>query len=237
MKLYLTHKTVLSFKNNPASFLNGLTSNTLEAPQNAFLTIHGKIIATFDQIKINDEEFWIVVETPLVEAVLNHLDRYARLSGVKMEKLAKKVYFDLDGDASLGPQDVTITQKRGRLVLTDQDLRSNVKDEEFTLFRLKNNIPLQGVDYTDDFLLNISEVDHVSFTKGCFLGQEPISKVHNRSKPTWKLTVKFEDECTQDEKQKMTSKTLDPESGKVIGFIFVKIGLADARHYLPYRAP
>ncbi len=222
MKLYLTDKTVLAFKNDPLPFLNGLTSNTLEAPQSAFLNIHGQIIATFGQIKINDEEFWIAVETPLAEVVLSHLDRYARLSGVKMEKLARKVYFDLDVDTPLPPLDVTIPQKRGRLVLTDRDLTTNVSQDEFRLFRLKNNISLQGVDYTDDFLLNISEVDHVSFTKGCFLGQEPIAKVHNRSRPTWKLTVKFEDECSQEEQQKMTSKTLDPESGKVMGFVFVK---------------
>ena len=222
MELYLTNKAVLSFKNSPLPFLNGLTSNTLDAAQNAFLNIHGKIIATFDQVKIDDEEFWIVTEQDRVETVLGHLDRYAKLSGVKMEKLDKKVYFDLDGDLPLGPQDVTIPQKKGRLILTEQSLESNVAGEEFTLFRLKNNIPLQGMDYTDDFLLNIGEVDHVSFTKGCFLGQEPIAKVHNRSKPTWKLLAKSEEECTEDEKQKMTSKIFNPDLGKVVGFVFVK---------------
>lgn len=222
MRIYRLNRTIISVKNNAAAFLNGLTSNTLEAAQNAFLNIHGKIIATFDQIKINEEEFWIVVEAPFVRVVLNHLDRYAKLSGVKMEKLDKKVYFDLDGDLPLGPQDVTIPQKKGRLILTEQSLESNVASEEFTLFRLKNNIPLQGMDYTDDFLLNIGEVDHVSFTKGCFLGQEPIAKVHNRSKPTWKLLAKSEEECTEDEKQKMTSKIFNSDLGKVVGFVFVK---------------
>ena len=42
-------KIVLSIKPNAETFLNGLTSNALDAPQNAFLNLHGRIIATFDQ--------------------------------------------------------------------------------------------------------------------------------------------------------------------------------------------
>ncbi len=222
MRIYALEKVILSFQNNPTQFLNGLTSNSLDKSQNAFVNIHGKIIAVFDQAKITDEEFWIALESLFAAVVLEHLDRYARLSGVKIEKLNKNVYFDFEGNVSLVSSDVTIPQKRGRLIITERSLSANVTEEEFRLFRLQNNIPLHGVDYQDEFLLNVSETDHVSFTKGCFLGQEPISKVHNRSKPTWKLVVKYEDECSEEEKQKMTSKTTDPASGRILGFVFVK---------------
>jgi hypothetical protein len=53
------------------------------------------------------------------------------------------------------------------------------------------------------------------------LGQEPISKVYNRSKPSWKLVVRFEDDCAPEEKGRMTSKMKDPETGKALGFVFV----------------
>jgi len=69
--------------------------------------------------------------------------------------------------------------------------------------------------------LNVSENDFVSFTKGCFLGQEPIAKVHHRSRPTWKMVVRFEDESSVEEKVKMTSKTSDPGTGRILGFVFV----------------
>jgi folate-binding Fe-S cluster repair protein YgfZ len=72
-------------------------------------------------------------------------------------------------------------------------------------------------------LLNVSErEDLVSFTKGCFLGQEPISKVHNRSKPTWKLVVKSAEDCPPEERSKMTSQAIDPQTKKTRGFVFVK---------------
>ena len=90
------------------------------------------------------------------------------------------------------------------------------------MFRLKNRIPIQGVDYNDDMVLNVDEHDFVSYTKGCFLGQEPVAKVHNRSKPTWKLAVRYEDELSDEEKAKMTSKILDPQTKRAMGFVFVR---------------
>lgn len=221
MRLRQLEKAVLSVKNNAAKFLNGLTANVLDVPHNAFLDVHGKTIATFDQIKVGEDEFLIVLERPLCDSVLAHIDRYVRLSKVKIELRDFNVYFDLDGEGPIGKEDFSISQKKGRLILTRKDLKAEVSEEEFTLFRLKNNMPLPGIDYQNDFILNISPDDFVSFTKGCFLGQEPVAKVQSRSKPSWKLVVRSLDECDEEQKKKMTSKTIDPQTKKIIGFIFV----------------
>lgn len=223
MKIYKTNKKVLSLKNNPARFLNGITSNDIVQPQNAFLTIHGKLVATFDQVKVGDDEFYLLIEDDFVDSVLDHIDHYVKLSGVTVdEEEDETVYFDLDNSCHTEPGEVVIPQKKGKLIVAPRKLKNNVFDEEFTIFRLKNNIPLLGVDYRDDFILNISMTDFVSFTKGCYLGQEPVSKVHNRSKPTWKLMVKYENDCTEEEKAKMTSRIVDPMTGDVFGFVFAK---------------
>ena len=222
MRLYKTNKRVISLKNGPIPFLNGLTSNDMQAPNNALLNIHGKIIATFAQAKINDEELWICVEEPYVSAVRDHLQKYVTLARVQMSVLERQVYYDLDGDQPLQKDEVAMPQRQGRLIVTPRPLAAEVTEEQFTVFRLKNDIPQLGVDYKDDFILNVSAQDFVSFTKGCFLGQEPVSKVYNRSKPTWKLTVKYEGECTDEERSKMTSKMTDKETGRTMGFIFTK---------------
>lgn len=222
MKIYQLNKSVIRLTNNAVSFLNGLTSNTMDKPWNAFVNIHGMIIATFDQLVFNEEEVWIIVEKFCVGEVVQHLERYAKLSGVKIEiKDNFFVYFDCAGDWPLEKGDLFIPQKQGRLIITKKQLSPNVSDEEFTLFRLKNNIPMQGVDYKDDFLLNINEEDFISFTKGCFLGQEPISKVHSRSRPSWRLVVKAEEDCTDEERAKMTSKAVDSQTNQRLGFVFV----------------
>ena len=221
MRLYSLNRTVLSIRNNPSRFLNGLTSNTLNRPRNAFLNIHGRIIATFDQIKISDDEFWAVVEMHAVKALSEHLERYLKLSNTQLKPLEKHVYYDIDGQAAGLPGDCIVSQqKAGRTVISDKTLNDDVTEEEWVRFRLDHDIPVQGKDYTDEFVLNVTGEDVVSYDKGCFLGQEPVAKVHNRSSPTWQLVVKYGHECTEEELAKMTSKATDA-SGRVRGFVFV----------------
>lgn len=222
MKLYPLSRTVLAIHNNAVLFLNGLTSNSCDKPRNAFVNIHGRVVATFDQHRVSDDEFVIAVERAFVGPLLAHLDKYIRLSGVRVEKLDRYVYFDVEETAAPGAAGIlVIPQKKGRLLISETLMPAQVFDEEFTLFRLQNNIPLQGVDYRDEFLLNVSDEEFVSYAKGCFLGQEPIAKVHNRSKPTWKLVVRYRDECTEEERQKMTSVVVDPATRRSRGFVFV----------------
>ena len=49
-----------------------------------------------------------------------------------------------------------------------------------------------------------------------------MAKVHNRSKPTWQLVVRYEDELSVEEQAKMTSKAVDPKTSRALGFVFVK---------------
>jgi len=222
MKLYRLDRNILRISNNAQRFLGGLTSNTLDAPRNAFLNQHGRVIATFDQVKTGDDEFLIVVERFALEALMRHVKKFILLNKTIAEPAPVNVYFDLDASHTAGPDECKIAQKTGQMIITPKELTANVSDEEFTLFRLKNNIAVHGLDYTDELLLNVDEYEHVSYTKGCFLGQEPIAKVHNRSKPTWRLVVRCEDELTEGENLKMTSKSLDSQSGKIMGFVFIK---------------
>jgi hypothetical protein len=213
MRLYKLDDTVLSIKGNASGFLNGTTSNTLDAPLNAFLNQHGRIIATIRQQKISDDEFLIGVPSLAVDNLLKHLERYAKLSHVKIIPSAQNAFINLD----------TI-----QTVWDPVHQPNSISDGEFTLFRLDHHIPLMGVDYqADEFILNVHEYNYVSYTKGCFLGQEPVAKVHNRAQPSRRLIVAFEDQCSFEEAARMTSKIPDPESGRVKGFIFSS---------LPHRA-
>jgi folate-binding protein YgfZ len=224
MRFFLLDKVVLRISSNAEKFLNGLTSNTLEKPRNAFLNLHGRIIATFDQIKISDDEYLIVLERFALDPLMQHVKKFLMLNKTIAEPAGLNVYFDLDGAYPIGSGEYGVIQKKGQLVLTPKELTTVVTVEEFSLFRLLNHIPVHGMDYRDELLLNIHEYEHVSYTKGCFLGQEPIAKVHNRSKPTWKLVVRSQEELSSEEQLKMTSKTLNPENGKTYGFVFVKNG-------------
>ncbi len=209
MNLYQLPCRVIQVKGNAAGFINGLSSNSLDKPMNAFLNLHGRIIATCWQQRITDEEFYLAVPNIAIEALSQHLNRYAKLSRAQIIQTDLKAYMDLDA-----PQ---------ALVITAEAKAPLGSDDEFTVFRLKTGLPLMGIDYqADEFILNVHEHDYTSYTKGCFLGQEPVAKVHNRSKPTRKLIVKYADECSDEEKARMTSQIQDPANGRIMGFVFVK---------------
>jgi len=207
MRLYKFPDTVLSIKGNAPAFLNGISSNTLDAPLNAFLNQHGRIIATFRQHKLSDDEFLIGVPSVAVDNLLKHLERYAKLSRVRIEPSTHKIYLDVDDN---------------KIIWDAAEHPNSISDDEFILFRLEHQIPLMGVDYqADEFILNVHEFNYTSYTKGCFLGQEPVAKVHNRSKPSRQLVIRFEDECPIEEAPKMTSKAKDPQNSRIKGFIFI----------------
>lgn len=221
-RIYKTNKLALKLSNQPVKLLNAIASNTLEKPRNAFLDIFGKIIVTFDQIKMsneNNDEVLIVIEGQFYDRLMEHLGRYIKLTKTKVEKTNYNVYFDLDGNYKSEHDEFCILQKNGRLILTDKKLESNVCEDDFTRFRLENNIPVQGIDYDREMLLNVDrEKEFVSFAKGCFLGQEVVARVYNLSKPPKKLIVAYADKLEQ--KQQMTSAIT--ENGRTKGFTFIR---------------
>jgi folate-binding protein YgfZ len=222
MKVYRLDKIVLRISNNAERFLNGLTSNALDRPRNAFTNQHGRIIATFDQIKTGEDQYLIVLDAAFQANLTSHVQKFLMLNKTLAEQTDFRVYLDLEKTYHAGQDEYVIPQKAGQMVLTHKELDVNVTEEEFTLFRLKNGIPLQGLDYQkDEFLLNVDEHEFVSYTKGCFLGQEPIAKVHNRAKPVRKLVVRAQDEVPAEDVSKMTSTLKDPQTGKTLGFVFV----------------
>ena len=223
MRLYpLDSKIALRVKNNAAEFLNGYTTNTLNAPRNAFVTVRGQIVCTFDQMVISPEKVLVVIEKKYLDRLLAHLDPYLKLGDTVIETASEfHLYFDLEDAHEPQRGEIFVIQKKGKLIGTTQTLTPNVSEGEFTLFRVKNRIPFQGIDYDEELLLNVANEEFVSYTKGCYLGQEIIARVHHRSKPPKKLVVKPLERDNPEEARRMTSKCVDPETGKMVGFIFV----------------
>lgn len=207
MQLYKLDDLVISIKGNAAHLLNGLTSNSLDKPQNAFLNQHGRVIAVVFQKQIREDEYLLAVPGNSWQALSQHLDRYAKLNRTTLQVLDLKTFIDIE---------------LNQIQFLEENRANDISKDEFTLFRLDKKLPLMGVDFqADEFILNIDEFAYVSYTKGCFLGQEPVAKVHNRSKPSRKLAVQFEDQLSKEDASHMTSKVKDPTTERIKGFLFV----------------
>ncbi|HTL70201.1 MAG TPA: tRNA-modifying protein YgfZ [Candidatus Eisenbacteria bacterium] len=226
MSLYRLDKDVLAFRPGAAEFIRAYTTNTPDRPLNSFVDLRGRIVAVFDQLSLGPGEVLAAVGRPFVRRLASHLERFLDLCGVSMEKTPLSAYHDLDSRYEPGPGERTIPQKAGRLLLSasqSAEAGAGVGLDEYTLYRVRNGLPMQGVDYDDELLLNVFDEECVSYTKGCYLGQEILARVHSRSGPPRRLRVKSEDECSAPQREAMTSAVTDPGTGKRMGFVFEEL--------------
>ncbi len=193
-KYKLLNKIVFKVIGTAEKFLIPLTTNTLDKPINAFLDRFGKLIAIADQLFIG-EECYLVIQEQYAEKLLLHLQQYIRLSNAKIQFTPLKAVhvFPEGNKKSIGSP--IIPQAIGYISLIEnleqlKQLKSfkELSDEEYEKIRIENNIPLQGIDFTNEMFLEVNIPEAISFTKGCYLGQEIIARVHNKSKPVRVLT-------------------------------------------------
>jgi folate-binding protein YgfZ len=108
-----------------------------------------------------------------------------------------------------------------------------VGEEALETLRIEAGIPRYGTDFTDDNLLLETGLDtHVSFTKGCYLGQEIVERVRSRGHVNRKLCgllidgavpARHGDAIRVDEKQvgTITSSVYSPRLKQAIALGYV----------------
>ncbi len=63
-----------------------------------------------------------------------------------------------------------------------------VGEATFELIRIEDGMPREGVDAGEEYIILESELEAaVSYTKGCYLGQEVIARIHWRGQPAKRL--------------------------------------------------
>jgi len=71
MRLYKLDNTVLELKGNATKLLSGLAANSLDKPFNAFLNQHGRIVATFRQEVLSEDDILIAVPQAVVSSFIS----------------------------------------------------------------------------------------------------------------------------------------------------------------------
>ncbi len=75
--------------------------------------------------------------------------------------------------------------------LLDADIAPTVDDDELERARIEAGVPAWGKELDETILPAEAglEETHISFTKGCYPGQEPIARLHYRGHPNRQLRV------------------------------------------------
>ncbi len=180
-------------------FLQGLLSadiSTMKPGQStpgALLTVKGKIIS--EVIVLRDEEgFALALPAAIHEAVTGDLDRHIIMDDVTLHPSSEDGFSLAWGATGELPTSAgvtvftTIHPAPGLLVVGGAEERRAVLREipagdtnAFTRHRVATGTPAWGQEIRPDFFPpEVGFVAAVSYDKGCYRGQEPLSRIHSR---------------------------------------------------------
>jgi folate-binding protein YgfZ len=139
------------------------------------------------------------------------------------------------------------TDFAGARELVDAGTEPNLDANELEVRRIESGVPRWGREIDERILPAEAGLDrtHVSFTKGCYPGQEPIARLHYRGKANRALRVlelddvpEYDAELVHDGKVvgRVTSAARRPD-GSVVALAYVRTEVPeDARLELAHAA-
>jgi folate-binding protein YgfZ len=146
-----------------------------EACDALLLTAKARVIAPLRVLRRADDDFLLLTEPDLGEVVRTQLLRLRFAAKVDVEPEEHEAWFVLGGGE----------------VLDERPTGPEVNEEAFERWRIESGIPRWGREIDDRVLPAEAGLDktHISFTKGCYPGQEPIARQHYRGKVNRRLRV------------------------------------------------
>ena len=149
------------------------------------LTPKSRLIAPLRVWRRGPADFLLLTEPELGEVVRSTLLR-ARFSSkceIELEEHTSTLVF--------GPAEGLPGELPGSVEVIDAEVEPTLEAEELERARIEAGVPAWGKELDDSILPAEAGLDltHISFTKGCYPGQEPIARLHHRGKVNRRLRV------------------------------------------------
>ena len=155
---------------------------------NAYCQHQGKIIAIIWVFK-KDGSYYLSMPNDLKELVLSKLNMFKLMSKVEIEDFSEKVYqYGLIKEDN----DKSFKINKNLSLLTTRELLTGYQERSFWEVEcIKEGVPEIYLKMSEKHIpqslnLDINEVG-VSFTKGCYPGQEVVARMHYLGKPKRRL--------------------------------------------------
>jgi folate-binding protein YgfZ len=165
-----------------------LSNDVTEAPCRALLlTPKARLIAPLVVVRRAEDDFLLLTEPGLGETVRATLlrARFAAKVEIEPEEHTSVVVFGEDR----GIPNEEFGEPASELL--DADVPTTLSADELERLRIESASPAWGKELDDSILPAEAGLDetHVSFTKGCYPGQEPIARLRYRGKVNRRLRV------------------------------------------------
>jgi tRNA-modifying protein YgfZ len=220
-----------------ADYLQRMVSNDVEAlsPGEAcaalLLTAKARVIAPLVVLRRGDADFLLLTEPGLGEVVRASLVRMRLRAQCEIEPEEHESALVFGGAGGFA------TDWPGAREALDAGLEPTLSPEELELRRIGSGVPRWEREIDDRILPAEAGLDetHVSFSKGCYPGQEPVARLHFRGHPNRTLRVLELDELPDydapllhDEREvgRVTSAARR-EDGSVVALAYVRTEVPD----------
>ena len=168
------------------TFLDGLSTNKVDSScSTVFTTTSAKIIDVVDVIEVGDN-LAVVGYGPYKDKVLAHLQPRILQQNVTIRDITAINNVYLSTENYPAEPGITVTRSfLGWILVTSvkNSLKESMTFDQFTEYRSKNMIPYQGHEITSDvhpFNCGLEELVHEA--KGCYIGQEILTRMRSRGK-------------------------------------------------------
>ena len=196
-------------------FLQRMLSNDVsQAPCDALLlTPKGRIIAPLRVLRRAEDDFLLLTEPGLGETLRGALLR---------ARFAAKCEIEPEEHQSIlvWRDDFAAVEER-----LDDELTVTVEESDYERARIEAGVPAWGNEIDETILPAEAGLDqtHISFTKGCYPGQEPVARLHHRGHANRLLRI-MEVESAQcgDEVRhgdKVVGRITSAVSGVALGYV------------------
>jgi tRNA-modifying protein YgfZ len=204
-----------------ADYLQRMVSNDVEALTVGeacpalLLTAKARVIAPLVVWRRADEDFLVLTEHGLGERVRTELLRLRFRARCEIEAEEHESVLVFGGD------DGFATDWPGAREVLDSELAPTLGSDELELRRIEAGVPRWGHEIDGTILPAEAGLDgtHVSFSKGCYPGQEPIARLHYRGHANRELRVVELGEGV--EVERVTSSAERPD-GTVVALAYVR---------------
>ena len=193
---HLEHLSILSISGDDAlELLQGQMTQDVRVVEDekihitSFCNVQGRVIASAF-IQCEGDHYDLILSSELVEDLCNHLQRYILRSKVEIRQSEKLVYAifskDIVNDQELFK--MLANDPKRMLALADkvpESIDNFITSEEWIRCDIENKIAIIDKESTEKFIpqmLNLDILDAVSFSKGCYTGQEVVARVQHRGK-------------------------------------------------------
>jgi tRNA-modifying protein YgfZ len=204
-----------------AGYLQRMVSNDVEALAVGeacpalLLTAKARVIAPLVVLRRGQEDFLLLTEPGLGDVVRGELVRLRFRAQCEVEPEEHQAVLVFGGSEGFA------TDWPGAREVLDAGLAPTLTPEELELRRIEAGVPRWGREIDERILPAEAGLDetHVSFSKGCYPGQEPIARLHYRGKTNRELrVVELSDGV---EVERVTSEARRPD-GSVVALAYVR---------------